>query len=83
MDSRIKRFTLQALDGSEVMVVKKMLDFLSNVISTTTTRRLIKNECEAYLAYVLESKKENPSIREISIVCDFLKLFYMSCQVAT
>lgn len=71
----MKRIMLQALDGSEVVVVGESLDFLSNVMPTTLARRLIRKGCEVYLACTLESKKGNPSIQEIPTICDFQEDF--------
>lgn len=75
VDYQMKRIMLQALDGSEVVVLGESLDFLSNVIPTTLARRLIRKGCEVYLAYELEFKKDNPSIQEIPTICDFQEDF--------
>ncbi|XP_043805273.1 uncharacterized protein LOC122721498 [Manihot esculenta] len=67
--SYICRITLKTPDGEEVVVVGERSDFLSNVISATAARRMIRKGCEAYLACVLEAKKEKPT------VCDFSDVF--------
>lgn len=52
----------RSLDRSEVVVVRESLDILSNIILATIARRLIRKDCETYLAYVIESRKGNPNI---------------------
>ena len=45
------------------------------MISATTTRTMVIKGCEAYLAYVIDMKKEKPSLSDISIVCDYPDVF--------
>ncbi|XP_043808209.1 uncharacterized protein LOC110609389 isoform X1 [Manihot esculenta] len=75
VDCRKKRITLKTPDGEEVIVVGERSDFLSNVISATAARRMIRKGCEAYLACVLEAKKEKPIVQDIPTVCDFSDVF--------
>lgn len=58
----MKRIMFRSLDRSEVVVVRESLDILSNIILATIARRLIRKDCETYLAYVIESSKGNPNI---------------------
>ncbi len=51
------------------------MGYLSTIISTTTTRTLIRKGCEAFLAYVIDTRKTNPSMQEIPTVCDFSDVF--------
>ena len=44
---------------------------LSNVISAVTVRTMVRKGCEAYLAYVIDTKKEEPSLLDTPIVCDY------------
>ena len=75
VDCRKKRITLKTPAGEEVVVVGERSDFLSNVISATAARRMIRKGCEAYLACVLEAKKEKPTVQDIPSVCDFSDVF--------
>ncbi|XP_043811844.1 uncharacterized protein LOC122723519 [Manihot esculenta] len=74
-DKPIKRITLKTLTDHDVVVVGERSDYLSNIISTATARRLISKGCEAYLVWALETKKENPGVHDISTVCDFSDVF--------
>ncbi|XP_021607608.1 uncharacterized protein LOC110611529 [Manihot esculenta] len=75
VDCRKKRITLKTLDGEEVVVVGERSYFLSNIISATAARRMIRKGYEAYLACVLEGKKEKPIVQDIPTVCDFSDVF--------
>ncbi|XP_021631856.2 uncharacterized protein LOC110629250 [Manihot esculenta] len=72
---QIKKITLKTLADHNVVVVGERSDYLSNIISTATVRRLISKGCEAYLVFALETKKENPGVHDISTVCDFSDVF--------
>ena len=48
---------------------------LSNVISIITARTMVRKGCEAYLAYVIDTKKVEPSLSDIPIVCDYPDVF--------
>ncbi|XP_043813702.1 uncharacterized protein LOC122723867 [Manihot esculenta] len=59
VDCRSKRITLKILVDHDVVVVGERSDYLSNIISTATARKLISKGCEAYILFALETKKEN------------------------
>ena len=48
---------------------------LSNVISAATARTMVWKGCEAYLAYVIDTKKEKPSLSDIPTFCDYPNVF--------
>lgn len=50
-------------------------DFLSNVISTLTVNKLIRKECEAYLAYILDTKLDSEVMENIHVVKEILDVF--------
>ncbi len=52
-----------------------MTDFLSNVISATAARRLIRKGCEAYLAHVVDTRKASYSLHDNPTVSDFPDMF--------
>ncbi|KAG6394696.1 hypothetical protein SASPL_145286 [Salvia splendens] len=60
VDCGKKGIILYALDGHEVIVVGERSDYLDNVISATTARKLVGKGCEAYLAYILDTRAEDP-----------------------
>ena len=41
---------------------------LSNMISAATARTMVRKRCEAYLAYVIDTKKAELSLSNISLV---------------
>ena len=67
--------TLRTSSGEEVTFIDERLNHLSNVISATTTRTMVRKGCEAYLAYVIDTKKAEPSLSDIPIVCDYPDVF--------
>ena len=75
VDCRMKRVTLRSPSGEEVTFISERTNHLFNVISTATTRTMIRKGCEAYLAYVIDMKKAEPSLSNIPIVCDYPDVF--------
>ena len=75
VDRRMKRVTLRTLSGEEVTFIGERSNHLSNVISAITARAMVRKGCEAYLAYVIDTKKAKPSLLDIAIVCDYLDVF--------
>ena len=57
VDCRMKQVTLRTPSGEEVTFIGERLNHLSNVISATTARTMVRNGCESYLAYVIDMKK--------------------------
>ena len=53
----------------------KKSNHLSNVISAATARTMVQKGCEAYLAYVIDTKKAKPSLSDIPTVCDYPDMF--------
>ena len=71
----MKRVTLRTPSGEEVSFIGERPNHLSNVISATTTRTMVQKGCEAYLSYVTDTKKVEPSLLDISIVFDYPDMF--------
>ena len=71
----MKRVTLRTPNEDEVTFIDKRLNHLFNVISTATARTMVRKECEAYLAYVIDTVKERPSVSDIPTVSDFSEVF--------
>ena len=75
VDCRMKRVTLRTLNEDEVTFIGEMSNHLSNVISATTARKMVRKRCEAYLAYVIDTVKARPSVSDIATVSDFSDVF--------
>ena len=71
VDCRMKRVTLKTPNEDEVTFIGERSNHLSNVISTATSRTMVRKGCEAYLAYVIDTVKQRPSVSDIPIVSDF------------
>ena len=75
VDYRMKRVTLRTSSGEEVTFIGERSNHLSNVISAATARIMVQKGCEAYLAYVIDTKKVKPSLSDIPTVCDYPDVF--------
>ena len=72
VDCRMKRVTLRT---QEVTFISERSNPLSNVISTTTARTMVRKGCEPYLAYVIDTKRAESTLLDIPIVCDYPDVF--------
>ena len=75
VDCRMKRVTLRTSNEDEVTFIGDRSNHLSNVIFAAIARTMVRKGCEAYLAYVIVTIKERPSVYDIPIVSDFPDLF--------
>ena len=75
VDCRMKRVTSRAPSGEEVTFISERSNLLSNVISVATARMMVRKRCEAYLAYVVDTEKVEPSSSDIPTVCDYPDVF--------
>ena len=75
VDYRMKIVTLRTLNVEEVNFIGERLNHLSNVISSTTARKMVQKGCQDNLAYVIDTKKAEPSLSDILIVCDYPDVF--------
>ena len=75
VDCRMKQVTLRTLSGEEVTFIDEMSNHLSNVISVATTRTMVRKGCKAYLAYVIDTEKAEPSTSDIPTICDYPNVF--------
>ena len=75
VDYRMKRVTLRTTSSEEVTFIGERSNHLSNVISAATARTMVRKECEAYLAYVIDTKKVEPSLPDIPTVSDYPDVF--------
>ncbi len=72
---KLKRISLKTLEGNEITVVGERTDFLSNVISTTVARKLMRKGCKAYLAHVVDTRQAKPNLCDTPTVRDFSYVF--------
>ncbi len=75
VDCKLKRISLRAYKGNEIIVMGERTDFLSNVISATTVRKLMKKCCEAYLTHVIETRHAKRNLCDIPTGRDFPDVF--------
>ena len=75
VDCRMKRVNLRTPSDEEVTFIDERSNHLSNVISAATARTMVRKGCEAYLAYVIDMKKAEPSLSDILPVCDYPDVF--------
>ena len=75
VDCRMKRVTLRTPSGKEATFIDERLNHISNVIFVATVRMMVRKSCEAYLAYVIDTKKAEPSLSDIPTVCDYPYVF--------
>ena len=75
VDCRMKRVTLRTPSGEEVTFIGERSNALSNVISATIARIMVRKGCEAYSAYVIDTKRAESSLLDILTVCDYLDVF--------
>ncbi|XP_016737781.2 uncharacterized protein [Gossypium hirsutum] len=74
-DCASKRVVLKTTEGDEVIMIGEHRNYLSNVISALRFEKLVRNGCEAYLAYVSASGSKVLAVRDIKIVKNFLDAF--------
>ena len=67
--------TLRTPSGEEVTFIGERSNHLSNVISAATARTMVQKGCEAYLAYVIDMKKEDSSLLDTPTICDYPDVF--------
>ena len=72
---RMKRVTLRTPSGEEVTFISERSNHLSNVISATRARMMVRKGCEAYLAYVIDTKKAEPILSKIPTISDYPDVF--------
>ena len=75
VDCRMKRVTLRTPSGEEVTFIGERSNPLSNVISATTARTMVRKGCEAYLVYVIDTKRAESILLDILKVCDYPEVF--------
>ncbi|KAE8668680.1 Detected protein of unknown function [Hibiscus syriacus] len=80
VDCRLKRVTLKSPEGVEVAVFSEGCNPLANVISAITTKKLLLQGCQGFIANVLDIRTKEKRIEEISIVTEFPMYFLLNYQ---
>ena len=75
VDCDKKTILLKGSDMSKVIVHGIQSEAVSNVISAMQARRFLRKSCEAFLALVLGSKREQVNLEKIPVVKEFLDVF--------
>ncbi|XP_017628680.1 uncharacterized protein LOC108471594 [Gossypium arboreum] len=75
LDCTAKWVILKTTKGDEVVVLRECRNYLSNVISTLRAEKLVRKDCEAFLAYIRVSDSKVSSVKDIRTVKDFLNVF--------
>ena len=75
VDCKMERVTFRTRSGEEVTFIDESSNYLSNVISAATARTMVRKGCEAYLVYVIDTKKVEPSLSDIPTVSDYPDVF--------
>ena len=78
VDCRMKRVNLRTLSGEEVTFIGERSNPLSNVIPATTARTMVRKGCEAYLVYVIYTKRAESNILDIPTVVIIRTYFHRS-----
>ena len=75
MNCFTKIVTLQGIDGRRVIFKRERKVLLNCVISTIKTRKLLRKMCMTYLAYVIDSKRDEVELKNLSILREFSDVF--------
>ena len=74
VDCRSKHVTFKDPAFSHI-IVQGERSLTSSIISATLARKMMRQGCDAYLAHIVDTRLESPSIKEIPTVCDFPEVF--------
>ncbi|KAG8482746.1 hypothetical protein CXB51_024406 [Gossypium anomalum] len=72
---RRKQVSLKCPNGQFVCVRADGVDCVSNVVSALSALKLIRKGCEAYLAYVIDSKMTESKIEQVPVVKVYVDFF--------
>ncbi|GMI64774.1 hypothetical protein HRI_000146700 [Hibiscus trionum] len=75
VDCENKRVSLKLADDYEVVVVGENVKFLANVVSTLEASRMLRQGCEAYLAFVMNPSSKELRVQDIRVVKEFPGVF--------
>ncbi|KAG8501212.1 hypothetical protein CXB51_003326 [Gossypium anomalum] len=70
-----KVIDLSSKNDEIIRIESSDLNGLPAVISAMKARKYVKKGCEAYLAYVLDSKVNDKKVESVPVVCEFFDVF--------
>ncbi|KAG8499119.1 hypothetical protein CXB51_005527 [Gossypium anomalum] len=72
----VRKLHLQTCKNDEIIQIESSdLNGLPAVISVMKAQNYVKKGCEAYLAYVLDSKESDKKIELVPVACEFFDVF--------
>ncbi|XP_070041343.1 uncharacterized protein [Nicotiana tomentosiformis] len=74
VNCRLKQVTFRTPAYSRI-VVQGEISLTSNIIYAVLVRKVICQGCHAYLAHLVDTRLESPSLKDIPIMCDFPDVF--------
>ncbi|XP_055803399.1 uncharacterized protein LOC129872432 [Solanum dulcamara] len=74
VDCRSKHVTF-IVPSLSYIIVQGERSLTSNIISTVVAKKMVRQDCEAYLAHIFNTRLEGPSLEDIPIVCEFVDVF--------
>lgn len=75
LDCDTKWVTLRTPNGSEIIMISKIWNYLSNAISAFVADNMIREGCEAPLVYILDTKVDGLVSENILGVKEFPSVF--------
>ncbi|KAA3473489.1 vacuolar protein sorting-associated protein 35B-like [Gossypium australe] len=67
--------THEAINNETIRIESDDLNSLPVVISSMLAKRFVRKGCEAYLAYVLDTKVTETKIESVPVVCEYPDVF--------
>ncbi|KAG8478562.1 hypothetical protein CXB51_028470 [Gossypium anomalum] len=75
MNCKRKTIDLRCANDEIIRVESTSLNGLPAVISSMLAQKYVKKGCEAYLAYVLDSKESEKKLELVPVVCEYSDVF--------
>ncbi|KAA3473926.1 RVP_2 domain-containing protein [Gossypium australe] len=71
----LKQVSLKSLNVEYIYIKEDGVDRATNMITTMSAHKLIRKGCEAYLAYVLNSKVAESKINQVPVIKEYADAF--------
>jgi len=75
VDSYTKVVMFETLEGKRMVFEGERISNPTNLVSSITARKLLRNGCIGYLAYILNFDVESPQLKNIHVVKEFPYVF--------
>ena len=75
VDCKLKRVKLVNSEGSEEILYGVGYESSKCLLSALKAQKMINKGCEAYLAFVLDSRPQDIDLKNLRTVCEFSKVF--------